>query len=291
MSDATPAARREPVFNMPAVVVICCGVLLAIYAVYSFASDATQDWLIATFAFVPARLAIALGVAQGAVQASPAELAARSADRGAGVGRRALVDARHLRVPARQLGACRVQLPVARGLRRAGGAAFRGGALPRAAAARGHRRRAGAVPRRHGELRAGHRRLGRHRRGDGRRGAVRLPPLARGGDPVRRSQLDAAFRQPALSLVETFTTKAALVFIVFWFVTNLIFGLYPSLSGISERPIAWPAHIGGFMTGLLALPAARSATPGGGPWSRRSPPTCRWRRRGRPARTSRRRSF
>ena len=69
-----------------------------------------------------------------------------------------------------------------------------------------------------------------------------------------RSQLDAAFRLPALSLVETFTTKAALVFIVFWFVTNVIFGLFPSLSGVTDGPIAWPAHIGGFLTGLLAFP-------------------------------------
>ena len=70
-----------------------------------------------------------------------------------------------------------------------------------------------------------------------------------------RTNLDAAFRRPALTLLQTFTTKGALVFVVLWFVTNLVFGLFPALSGISaDGPIAWQAHIGGFLAGLLLFP-------------------------------------
>ena len=51
-----------------------------------------------------------------------------------------------------------------------------------------------------------------------------------------------------------FTTRAALVFTVFWFVTDLLFGIFPSLSGVSDAPVAWQAHIGGFLAGMLLFP-------------------------------------
>ncbi len=265
MSDATPAARREPVFNMPAVVVICCGVLLAIYALYSFASDATQDWLIATFAFVPARLAIALGVAQGAVQASlqnlPLEVQTEVLGSGGGhwwtLVTYAFLHGSWAHVGFNCLWLAVFGAPVAR---RFGAARFIAllllaaivGALVQFLAAM-----ASFVPV-----------VGASAGIAGAMGAaVRFVfrPSHEAATLFRRSQLDAAFRQPALSLVETFTTKAALVFIVFWFVTNLIFGLYPSLSGISDGPIAWPAHIGGFMTGLLVFPLLDPRRPAADP--------------------------
>ena len=50
------------------------------------------------------------------------------------------------------------------------------------------------------------------------------------------------------------TTKAPLVFIVFWFATNLLLGYLPAIGGIGDGPIAWQAHIGGFLAGLLLFP-------------------------------------
>ena len=69
-----------------------------------------------------------------------------------------------------------------------------------------------------------------------------------------RRAMNETYRLPALSLRETFANRTALVFVVFWFATNLVFGLFPALSGISDAPVAWQAHIGGFLVGLLAFP-------------------------------------
>ena len=45
-----------------------------------------------------------------------------------------------------------------------------------------------------------------------------------------------------------------LVFLVVWFGTNLLFGAGTiAMPGI-EQSVAWQAHIGGFLAGLLAFP-------------------------------------
>ncbi len=66
--------------------------------------------------------------------------------------------------------------------------------------------------------------------------------LRRGGD-------DSAFRRPARSLVDTFRNRSAMIFILVWFGINLAVGLGSSVSG--GLAIAWEAHIGGFLVGLL----------------------------------------
>ncbi len=60
-----------------------------------------------------------------------------------------------------------------------------------------------------------------------------------------------AFLQPAQRLRELAADRRALAFLVAWFATNLLFGLGSITWGASGGPIAWEAHIGGFMTGLL----------------------------------------
>lgn len=57
--------------------------------------------------------------------------------------------------------------------------------------------------------------------------------------------------QPAQPLGRILRDRRALVFLVAWFATNLIFGLGSTSFGLAEGPIAWEAHIGGFLAGLL----------------------------------------
>jgi membrane associated rhomboid family serine protease len=54
----------------------------------------------------------------------------------------------------------------------------------------------------------------------------------------------------ALSLSELASNQRAVVFLVTWFLVNLLFGLFPQAGGASAV-IAWEAHIGGFLAGLL----------------------------------------
>lgn len=75
-----------------------------------------------------------------------------------------------------------------------------------------------------------------------------------GGGPLRmrRGGDDAAYRLPARGLVDTFRNKSAVAFIAIFFGINLAIGLGGSAmaGGVS---IAWEAHLGGFLVGLLAF--------------------------------------
>ena len=62
---------------------------------------------------------------------------------------------------------------------------------------------------------------------------------------------DLAPVQPAMSLRQTLGDRRALGFIAIWFVSNLLFGLSGIVPGFGEGTIAWQAHIGGFLAGLL----------------------------------------
>jgi membrane associated rhomboid family serine protease len=63
-----------------------------------------------------------------------------------------------------------------------------------------------------------------------------------------------SFHQPALPLLRVFTNARTLPFLIVWFVVNMVFGLLSAPLGISSGPIAWEAHVGGFLAGLLLFP-------------------------------------
>jgi membrane associated rhomboid family serine protease len=65
---------------------------------------------------------------------------------------------------------------------------------------------------------------------------------------------EAAYRVPALPLSAVLRDPRVLAFLGVWFGLNLLFGLGSlSLDG-GDQAIAWQAHIGGFLAGLLAFP-------------------------------------
>ena len=65
----------------------------------------------------------------------------------------------------------------------------------------------------------------------------------------------AAYRVPALPLTAVLRDGRVLAFLVVWFALNLLFGVGSlSLDG-GEQAVAWQAHIGGFLAGLLFFTA------------------------------------
>ena len=44
------------------------------------------------------------------------------------------------------------------------------------------------------------------------------------------------------------------IFVVVWFGLNIVFGLLGGNNGLTSGAIAWEAHIGGFIAGLLLFP-------------------------------------
>jgi len=81
-----------------------------------------------------------------------------------------------------------------------------------------------------------------------------------------RSTDDEAFRVPALSLSGAFSDARVLLFVGVWFGINILFGLWSSPLTGSDEVVAWQAHIGGFLAGLLLFswfdPAPRAVEPG-----------------------------
>ncbi|KAF2991615.1 rhomboid family intramembrane serine protease [Methylocystis sp. MJC1] len=56
------------------------------------------------------------------------------------------------------------------------------------------------------------------------------------------------------SLRRLTANRQAMVFLIVWFAANALLGVFPEAAGSSE-PIAWEAHIGGFLFGLLTFGA------------------------------------
>jgi membrane associated rhomboid family serine protease len=66
-----------------------------------------------------------------------------------------------------------------------------------------------------------------------------------------RSGDEAAYRVPAIPLMGVLSDVRVLAFLAVWFGINIIFGIGASpLTGI-DQPVAWQAHIGGFLAGLF----------------------------------------
>jgi membrane associated rhomboid family serine protease len=68
--------------------------------------------------------------------------------------------------------------------------------------------------------------------------------LLRGGDAE-------SYRVPAIPLVAALRDTRIVVFLGAWFALNILFGLGTLAIAGMEQAIAWQAHIGGFLAGLL----------------------------------------
>lgn len=62
-----------------------------------------------------------------------------------------------------------------------------------------------------------------------------------------------AYRVPALPLTAVLRDPRVLAFLAVWFALNLLFGIGSLTLDGGERAVAWQAHIGGFLAGLLAF--------------------------------------
>lgn len=68
-----------------------------------------------------------------------------------------------------------------------------------------------------------------------------------------RSPNGQAYRVPAISLIACFKDPRVLAFLLVWFGVNALMGLGTFAMPGMEHAIAWQAHIGGFIVGLVAF--------------------------------------
>lgn len=89
----------------------------------------------------------------------------------------------------------------------------------------------------------------------GAMGAATRFAFQRGGLLALWRDPEAAHRVPAAPLMSSLRDPRVLAFLLVWFGVNLLFGLGSiGMPGV-EQAIAWQAHIGGFLFGLLAFAA------------------------------------
>ena len=69
---------------------------------------------------------------------------------------------------------------------------------------------------------------------------------------VERSQGKSAFSGAPLPIRDVFRSKTAMTFLGVWMVINLVTGLVGFTPGVDSQ-IAWEAHIGGFLAGFLGI--------------------------------------
>ncbi|MBH0238977.1 rhomboid family intramembrane serine protease [Methylobrevis albus] len=233
MTDEPRAATgREPIFNVPGVVMALLGVLVAIHLlrVYGLSPDQNIDVLL-YFSFIPARYA-----ALSAGEAVPGGMAA---------GVWTFLSYGFLHASAMHL-AMNVLWMVAFGgaLARRFGAGrflvFSAVAVVAGAAAHMLARPGDMVP-----VIGASAAVSAHMAA-----AARFVFLSGGPLGVFRRQGDEAFRVPALPLGETLRDRRVVVYLGIWFAVNLLAGL-GAFAGPDGPSIAWEAHLGGFLVGLL----------------------------------------
>jgi len=84
--------------------------------------------------------------------------------------------------------------------------------------------------------------------------AIRFVFQAGGPLGVFRTAEAPIYHVPAVPLREALRDPRILAFLVVWFGLNALFGVGSvGILGV-DQPVAWQAHIGGFLTGLLLFP-------------------------------------
>lgn len=226
-----PHPAREPIFNVPAVLVATLGALIAIHALRSLLSQADDVEILLLFAFIPARY-------ESNILANAAWPGGTAADIWTFV-TYALLHADWMHLLFNSVWLLAFGTPLARRFGAARFLAFC--AVTAAAGALAH------LMTHFGQLVP---MVGASGAISGTMSGAMRFAFQRGG-PLTFGGSDQSYRVPALSLVDTFRDPRVLAFLGVWFGLNLLFGLGSvSITG-NEQPVAWQAHVGGFLAGLL----------------------------------------
>jgi membrane associated rhomboid family serine protease len=257
------ARRREPIFFVPFVVVALVAALIAIHAVLTQSSAATQDAAVRELAFLPGRLTLAIwpdrlgellsrvNTDRGALEQAATLRHYHALEGGAKVWTLftyALLHGSWTHVAVNSIWLIAFGPPIAR--RFGAGRFLAFFAFTAVAGALAHW---AAAPMDFSPL------IGASAADSGLMAAAARfifqpgAPLGGARDFSRRA-IEAGEAGPAPSLRELFGQRRAVIFIVIWMATNFLFGAGAQALGASEAPVAWIAHVGGFVAGLLAFP-------------------------------------
>ena len=254
------ARRREPMFNAPVAVVVLVAILLAIYGALNWAPDAIQDRVVRDFAFVPGRLTIAIWTQRlidllNRANTDPTALQQAREMRelrvlGGGAKPWTLLTYAFLHGSWTHVALNTIWLvafgpPIARRFGSLKFLLFM--AVTAIFSALAHW---ASAPMDFSPL------IGASGADSGLMGAATRfmfqpgAPLGAFGS-IDRPEIESI---PAASLRGVFVEPRALIFLGVWLATNFIFGAGAQMLGLSDMPVAWVAHLGGFFAGLVLFP-------------------------------------
>jgi membrane associated rhomboid family serine protease len=224
-------SQRERAFNIPPVVLVLAVALGAIHAARQLVSPATDEWLLLTFSFIPARYGEAFAVLPGGYGAlfwTPLTYSLLHADWV------------HLTVNlvwmasfgsalARRFGSIRFLLFCA---------------ITAIAGAGAHTL---AYPGDESIV------IGASAAVSGVTAAAARFAFTSAGPLGTSLGREDAYLAPALTLVGTLRDGRSMTFIILWFAMNFVFGISGFMAPGVEGTIAWQAHVGGFLAGLIAF--------------------------------------
>ena len=255
--------RREPIFDAPFVVVALVGALILIYAAVSLVPPQIEDAVVGQFAFIPGRLTLTywpgrLAELLGRVNSDPEALQQASMLRHFHVlqgGARlwtlmtyAFLHGSWVHVGLNSIWILAFGAPVARRL-----GSLRFLALFAATAIAGALVHWGFNAMDFTPL------IGASAADSGLMAAAARfifepgGPLGGPGGYSRTSK-GAVYDMPAPPLHRLLRERRVAIFLAIWLVTNFIFGAGAQDFGLSDAPVAWLAHIGGFAVGLVLFP-------------------------------------
>jgi membrane associated rhomboid family serine protease len=225
-------SARQPIFNVPFVIVALVAVLGLVHGVIAFAlSEAQTNEFLLFFAFLPARYDVPVAMLPGGWGAWVWTFVSYAFIH---------ADLNHLLFNLLWLVA--FGTPVAR---RLGGRRFLAFFLVTAAAGA-----AAHLAVHFGDVNP---MIGASASVSGAMAAAMRFAFQRGGPlGVFGGGDESTYRVPAVPLRAVFRNPRLLIFLAVWFGTNLLFGLV-ALPGIDQGIVAWEAHIGGFVAGLLGF--------------------------------------
>jgi membrane associated rhomboid family serine protease len=230
----------EPIFNVPAVVIATVAVLVGVHLVRMFVlSDSQDEQFVLTFAFIPARY---FGGALGG-QTLPG---------GFGADLWTFFTYAFLHADLLHIGLNLAWLiPFGTALARRFGA-WRFVAFMLVTAAAGALAHLASYPGAEVPMIGASAAISGAMAGAMRFVFQKHGPLETWRDGPRNGE---AYRVPALSLVATFRDPRLLLFLVVWMGLNALFGLGAVSFGEAGQQLAWQAHIGGFLAGLVLFGA------------------------------------
>lgn len=255
-----PPPRKEPIFSIPPVVVAFAALFIAIYAALNWASPVTQDQVIRNLAFAPGRLTVWLWPAQAIellIRANndPAALeqarAMRDLQALSGGPKLwtlltyALLHGSWTHVLINTIWLVAFGPPVAR---RFGGLRFV--LFMAAASVAGSLAHWASGPMDFSPL------IGASAAVSGLMGAA-TRFMFQPGAPLGPSGFAGGTEVEAIrpaTLKQVFVEPRARIFLIIWLATDVVFGAFARQLGVSDMPVAWIAHLGGFAAGLVLFP-------------------------------------